>query len=533
MTQQPVGIIEPSDTLRPPIIRGSGLTASERHLAQLAEKSFLNLWSYPNVYRDQRGHETGDGKELSDLLVVCAPHVLIFSEKNIKWSKGDEQVAWSRWYRKAVKEAAQQIAGAERWIAEHPNRVYLDSACTRPLPIPLPPLSERIVHRIVVARGSGAASRKYFKGGSGSLAIEPSIVGDAHFKATEYYGVKPFHVGIVQRGGGFVHVLDDGSLDFVMEHLDTISDFTAYLTEKEKFILSGRLAYAASEEDLVAHYMLNSDSAGVHRIEPVDNAPEDAGKLLVVDGTHAVGLLSHPQYIAKQQADQPSYVWDELIKIFTSATLDGTTMVPDGHEYDIRNTERATRIMAVQTRLSRRGHGVAIIEALEIGRDEDRFFRGMMQLDGKSSATAFFFLTVKFAAFMEKQGGYEAYRAYRRGIASIYAEALLLRNPQLKEVVGVAVEPSGQGKGSSEDLVAAFQHEWTDAEKARVERDCARFGIMQEGYTQRHFQDQEFPDVHPTVIRKARSTYEASGPNRKQRRKMAAKQRARRKKPRS
>lgn len=530
MTHRPVGIDEPIST-RPPIIRGSGVTATERHLAQLGEKSFLNLWSYPNVYRDQKGSKTGDGKELCDFLVVCAPHVLIFSEKNISWNTGDEQVAWCRWYRKAVKEAADQIAGAERWLAEHPDKVYLDSACSVPLPIPLPPLSERIVHRIVVARGSGAASREYFKGGSGSLAIEPGIVGDAHFKAGRDRSIKPFHVGTVRPASGFVHVLDDGSLDFVMEHLDTISDFTAYLAEKEDFILSGKLAYAASEEDLVAHYMLNTDSAGVHRIGPVDDPPEDAGKQLLVDGTHAQGLLRHPQYIAKRQADQPSYVWDALIKNFTSATLDGTSMVPEGVEYDIRNTERAARLMAAQNRLSRRGYGEAIVDALEIGRGEDRFFRGMMQLDRPSSTTAFFFLTVKFAAFMEKHGGYEAYRTYRRDLACIYAEALLLRNPHLKEVVGVAVEPSGDGKGSSEDLVAIFQHEWSDEQKARVEHDCQRFEVMQKGYTERHFQDQEFPDVEPIIIRQAPPSHRTSGPNRKQRRMMAAKLRRHSKKP--
>jgi hypothetical protein len=48
----------------PSIIRSTGLTTSEQYLAKLADKTFLNLWSYPNLYRDV-------GKELCDLLVVC------------------------------------------------------------------------------------------------------------------------------------------------------------------------------------------------------------------------------------------------------------------------------------------------------------------------------------------------------------------------------------------------------------------------------------------------------------------------------
>ena len=37
--------------------RGSGTTNTERHLARLAERSFLNLWSWPNVFIDKKVHE--------------------------------------------------------------------------------------------------------------------------------------------------------------------------------------------------------------------------------------------------------------------------------------------------------------------------------------------------------------------------------------------------------------------------------------------------------------------------------------------
>ena len=39
------------------INKSKGITPSERFLANLAEKTFLNLWSYPNVFKEQKGEE--------------------------------------------------------------------------------------------------------------------------------------------------------------------------------------------------------------------------------------------------------------------------------------------------------------------------------------------------------------------------------------------------------------------------------------------------------------------------------------------
>lgn len=59
-----------------PIEKSFGQTSSERYLATICEKTFLSLWSYPNLYREP-------GKELCDLLVVFDRHLIIFSDKDI------------------------------------------------------------------------------------------------------------------------------------------------------------------------------------------------------------------------------------------------------------------------------------------------------------------------------------------------------------------------------------------------------------------------------------------------------------------
>jgi len=56
------------------INKSPGLT--ETDLAKVCERTFLSLWSYPNLYQEA-------GKELCDLLVVFDRHILIFSDKDI------------------------------------------------------------------------------------------------------------------------------------------------------------------------------------------------------------------------------------------------------------------------------------------------------------------------------------------------------------------------------------------------------------------------------------------------------------------
>jgi hypothetical protein len=98
------------------IVRGSGIT---KYLAKLADKTFLNLWSYPNLFIDKKEGGTGVGKELCDLLVVCGDDIIIFSDKSIEWQKTvDFHVAWSRWYRRVVEKSVAQIRGAERWLVD-------------------------------------------------------------------------------------------------------------------------------------------------------------------------------------------------------------------------------------------------------------------------------------------------------------------------------------------------------------------------------------------------------------------------------
>jgi hypothetical protein len=205
------------------INRGTGKTPTERHLAKLADKSFLNLWSYPNVFNDKRPAPKAQGQELCDLLVVCDPYILVFSDKHVEWP-GDEKLplSWTRWYKRAISHSVRQIRGAQRWLETYPGRIFIDPNCGEHLPVDIPAADSRIVHGIVVAGGIRDACKRFFKGGIGSLALHADLKGEEAILKGE---TPPFTIGDVDPSGPFVHVFDDATLDIVLSELDTVTDF--------------------------------------------------------------------------------------------------------------------------------------------------------------------------------------------------------------------------------------------------------------------------------------------------------------------
>jgi hypothetical protein len=222
---------EASAAERSPVEKGKGVTRAENYLGVLCDRTFLSLWSYPGVHRPN----PSGNKEICDLLVVFHNHIIIFSDKDCVFpDTGDLNQDWNRWYRRAIKGAADQIWGAERWIKRNPDKLYLDPECKQPFPIELPDPSKAVFHRIVVAHSGAERCQREMGGGSGSLMIVSNTVGDMHYAGEPHNGT-PFQIGQVDPTKGFIHVFDDISLDIVMKTLDTVSDFTAYLTKKEQF----------------------------------------------------------------------------------------------------------------------------------------------------------------------------------------------------------------------------------------------------------------------------------------------------------
>src|SRR5882724_7336737 len=136
-----------------PVQKSSGITATERYLEGICQTNFLSLWSYPRPFRDQGGN-----KELCDLLVVMGDDVIVFSDKHCSLEpRTTLEIDWQRWFRSAVQAGAQQAWGAERWLRTYPDRVFLDPACTRQLPVRIPPPDSARYHVVVTVHGVAAA----------------------------------------------------------------------------------------------------------------------------------------------------------------------------------------------------------------------------------------------------------------------------------------------------------------------------------------------------------------------------------------
>lgn len=328
-----------------------GSTGSERALAKLARGTFLSLWSYPNVVRDDPQRNGGIiGKEIADLLVVFEDDIILFSDKDCVFpSTGNLDVDWSRWYRSAVEKSAKQLWGAERHIREHPTRVFIDPKCKIPLPIQLPEPTRMRIHLVVVAHGASPRCRATL-GGSGSLLLVPGIVGQDHQRPREKGGT-PFAVGRVSATKPFVHVLDDTSLDLLLTNLDTVSDFVGYLRKKEAFISSGRLGMAAGEEALLGHYVGALNKEGEHDFV----VPAAAGdRPLAIDESRWHGFLNSGERRRKLEADQVSYFWDGLIEQFTGHYMSGTSHHLTEVESEHYDFEKVLRFFARENRTRRR-----------------------------------------------------------------------------------------------------------------------------------------------------------------------------------
>lgn len=523
----PEDTLEQPKQVRPAVVRAQGVTPSERYLGRLAENSFLNLWSYPTPYRDQKQAASGDGKELCDLLVVCGKYVIIFSEKSVSWPKGKLEVAWARWAKRAIRDAARQAGGAERWITDHPNRIFLDRECTREFPIDLPPPEGRSIHRVVVASGAAGACKQHLIDSSGSLVIRPDIKGDAHWLVTrgELY---PFMVGDVDPTGSFVHVFNETSLEVLMNELDTITDFAEYLDKKATFVRSGRLLQANGEENLLAYYATRVNDDGEHDFVLTSGLIEDDSASLMIDGSQYPSFTQDARYVAKKEADKASYIWDALITTFTTPMLEGTTVAVGeyNYKYEVRQRELAVRYMALERRFVRRSHGEAIEDALRTGQDKEIFFRLMLVPEGKKlHETAFFFMTATYTGSSQHFKSYEEYRKARIGMLHVYARGILERYSYLKRAIGVACEPPGQEHGGSEDLIYAEQAEWTDEQRREIKEHCRRLNVFRRDLDMRLWEGEEYPDVVTVDIEQSTLKGQVIRPNRRRRRAMAAKKR--------
>ena len=455
-----------------PIQKSPQATESERFVAELCGRTFLGLWSYPCVYQDKGAKQTGEGKELCDLLVVFENHILIISDKRCAFpSTGNSDLDWARWYRHTVLAAAKQLRGAERWIKEYPGRVFVDRQCTQRFPVRIPSSDEAMYHLIIVAHGALQRTTETL-GGTGGLVVTNTVVGDDLVK-------QPFTAGELDREKTFVHIFDDRSFPIVLESLDTIVDLVEYLGAKQALLRSPTPVLARSDEDLLAEYLPNLDLSG-RRVFAVEVTDEG----VIVDDGQWEQLAASGWWKHEQELNELSYVWDEMIQASATNTLDDRRWFACPHDA-FSDSERILRFMAQESRVRRRTLGRMWLEGLAKSQPGETYMRCLVP--SGSEETNWIFVFVPRLSTMS----YEEYRERRAAVLETECRLLKHRHPGVKHIVGIAGEAGLNHLDRSEDLIYFDARIWSDedertaAEIHRQRRAVSSSIIMPAEYNER------------------------------------------------
>lgn len=283
------------------IVKSKGENVGEKLVAKLCDNTFLKLWSYPNLYNSKK-------QELCDLLVVFENKVFIFSVKDIEYNSSIEKnIAWKRWKKRAIDESIKQVNGAERWIKNYPDKIYLDMNCTKKFPLKIPKDNLEI-YKIIVALGVEDACKKDSPNNiTGALAI-------AYCEKPVKPEDQPFR--IVFDKTEKIHVLDSYNLGIILKELDTISDISQYFQAKEKLIDKlSTLAYCG-EEDLLGNYLQKYKEFSNLDV----SLPKDVGAVFVKEGGWQKVVESFG-YKSWKKSLKVSYNWDNLLQLASEYAL--------------------------------------------------------------------------------------------------------------------------------------------------------------------------------------------------------------------
>jgi hypothetical protein len=427
------------------IIKSTGVTDTERMLADYCERSFLGLWSWPNLYED-------DGKELSDVLAVFEDRVFIFFDREGRHfdKEGvDTETAWSRWRRKVVDAQIDTARGAERYLRSG-RPIFLDAKLTTRFPLDIR-RDRMTVHKIIVAHGAAEACKAASAENiSGALAIsygEP---------ATGF--TFPFVIGLDKTDP--VHVLDSHTLPILFGELDTVADFAWYLDAKLEAIQALRFLVYSGEEDLLALcYRQFDEAASRHYIRPKDTS---LNGMMVGEGEW-VELIKRKEYQAKKKADEISYQWDGLIQTTAKNALSGKLIT----EADIMKRRSAIHEMAMEPRVFRRALSQRFAESVATFPDiPGRISRKVSFVPSFYPKKGYVLLQLRDRDLKDYENDY---RPKRRALLQIACGALKNVMPELETIVGIAIEPPKYAREVSEDLLFLDCRSWPAKVRAEFE----------------------------------------------------------------
>ena len=247
------------------------------------------------------------------------------------------------------------------------------------------------------------------------------------------------------------------------------------------------LITAPGEEDLLAHYITHTNKQENHDFVIGKNFdgvafPEGAW----------TSVAANPQYTAKKAAHRSSYAWDELIEKFNRNAMSGT--LAQGNELPLSHHERGLRMLASESRLSRRSLVTALFDLLTTTPDTKNKMR--MVISKQSRERAYVLLIAG------QDVSHSEYRERRAGLLSAYCEIAKIYRPNLLDIIGIGTEPIDYDS-RSEDLVYLDARRWNREHQDKAEELQRKTGLLT-NLTKIKFHDEEYPaQVDDTKVARA------------------------------
>lgn len=430
------------------IKKSSGVTDTEKMLAEFCERSFLKLWSYPNPHKD-------DGHELCDLLAAFGDSVFIFFDRKNELPEipdKDPQVLWDRWKRNVIDRQVRTAHGAERYIRSG-RPIFLDAKRTKPFSVPFDK-DKAVIHKIIIAHGAKeACERSSPQNVYGSLAIT--------YMETNGGKTHPFHIEIDRHNP--VHVFDSHNMPIVLRELDTVSDFSAYLDEKVRTSAAFDYLSYCGEEDLLGHYLVNYDATTKRHV--IGPKGKDRGKIngVMIGEGEWRDFVQTGVYKNTKNEDRVSYFWDQLIQRTCQNSLEGTL----GGNSNIVRGESAIYEMVKEPRFMRRGLSEKMLSAVDRFPDTGSFTRQVTFLPSFEPNVGYVLLQLRVP---EEFSAAEDFREKRQALLEIACGSAKNKFPNLVKVIGIGIEAPKFSCGTvAEDFILMPCETWPNERKTYYE----------------------------------------------------------------
>ncbi len=379
---------------------------AEAALHELAEKTFLTDWCYPNPVLP-------NGREICDLLVVFDDIAIIWSLKDLKLGK-DGYLKKS-----GIDKSFRQLSGARRQLFGLQTQVTLKNP------------------------------RR------GSEIFDPAAIKEVYL-ISAFFGEPPDALAFGETiRGNLVHVFTQRFTEIVLNELDTISDFCAYLRAKDTLSQKVKqVVISGGEEDILAYYLKNNRTFEAFK----------GYTHIMFEGDSWDDFEKNPQYVAKKKANRISYAWDG--------------MIDNAHTGDNPEYERIARELARPTRFERRSLSKAFIGAQFIAQESNRVYRRFVSADD----VVYCFL---FQDDPEPRNNRRCHLAAMCHVAR--------SREQEKKIIGIATEQKIRSS-CSYDFAFFEIHDWS-VEDQKLLKDLEEEGDILRNPKKSLVREEEYPNI--------------------------------------